>query len=298
MDSALKSQQQRQQPEDDGNKRYRQMCSEIRSDIFAISGNVTVIRKLISDFGTNRDTHEMRERINNLQTSTQDLIRSTTQHFKALTQLTAESTSPTLIPLDVSSSTGAGSTGNIKMQKLEQQKLKRDFQQIVDTFQQLQRQSMEKSREYVAKARTKTHQLESHGGNDGDKDSDNEESAGLLKQEQKRQQELLRLDNEIEFNENIIIEREMAIREIETSVHEVNEIFRDLGSLVTEQQGMIDNIESNIENTAMRTGDAHIELQSANRHQAKAKNRLCWILGIFAGVIVFLVLLILMTKKF
>jgi hypothetical protein len=60
-----------------------------------------------------------------------------------------------------------------------------------------------------------------------------------LKQEAQRRQELIRLDNEIEYNEAIIAEREQSIVEIEHAILEVNEIYRDLGSLVNEQQGMI-----------------------------------------------------------
>lgn len=37
----------------------------------------------------------------------------------------------------------------------------------------------------------------------------------------------------------MIQEREAEIREIETGIHELHEIFRDLGTLVQEQGGMI-----------------------------------------------------------
>ena len=47
------------------------------------------------------------------------------------------------------------------------------------------------------------------------------------------------MDNEIEYNESLIAEREGEIREIEQGINELNEIFRDLGTLVTEQQSML-----------------------------------------------------------
>lgn len=37
----------------------------------------------------------------------------------------------------------------------------------------------------------------------------------------------------------MIAEREAEIREIETGIHELNDIFRDLGTIVTEQGGLI-----------------------------------------------------------
>lgn len=44
---------------------------------------------------------------------------------------------------------------------------------------------------------------------------------------------------ELAYQEDLIHERETEIREIETGIHELSEIFRDLGTLVTEQGGMI-----------------------------------------------------------
>ena len=44
---------------------------------------------------------------------------------------------------------------------------------------------------------------------------------------------------ELAFQESLIQEREAEIREIETGIHELHEIFRDLGTLVQEQGGML-----------------------------------------------------------
>lgn len=44
---------------------------------------------------------------------------------------------------------------------------------------------------------------------------------------------------ELEFQETMIAEREAEIREIETGIHELNDIFRDLGTIVAEQGGLI-----------------------------------------------------------
>ena len=47
----------------------------------------------------------------------------------------------------------------------------------------------------------------------------------------------------------MIEERDKGIREIETAVLTVNDIFTDLAGLVEEQGHMIDNIENNIVST-------------------------------------------------
>jgi syntaxin 7 len=45
--------------------------------------------------------------------------------------------------------------------------------------------------------------------------------------------------HELAYQESLIQEREDEIREIETGIHELSEIFRDLGTLVHEQGGML-----------------------------------------------------------
>ncbi len=44
---------------------------------------------------------------------------------------------------------------------------------------------------------------------------------------------------ELAYQESLTQEREQEIREIETGIHELSEIFRDLGTLVQEQGGML-----------------------------------------------------------
>ena len=173
---------------------------------------------------------------------------------------------------------------------MEQGKLSKDFQVVLSRFQQIQRTYAEKSREFVARAKEQTSALEQH--TTGHDDDDDDINAPLMKEEQQRQQELVRLDREIEYSEAVIAEREHDIVEIEQAIHEVNEIFRDLGAIVNEQQGMFDNIEANIESTAVRTGDATVELEGARRYQKKAQKRLICLLLTFFIVLTILILVL------
>lgn len=45
--------------------------------------------------------------------------------------------------------------------------------------------------------------------------------------------------HELAYQESLIQEREAEIQEIESGIHELSEIFRDLGTLVNQQGGMI-----------------------------------------------------------
>lgn len=54
------------------------------------------------------------------------------------------------------------------------------------------------------------------------------------------------LGQEIAFNEALIEERDRGIQEIQQTISEVNEIFRDLAVIVREQGQQVDDLEANL----------------------------------------------------
>ena len=94
----------------------------------------------------------------------------------------------------------------------------------------------------------------------------------------------------MDFQESLIVERESEIRNIEQSVGELNELFRDVAHIVHEQGGMLDTIEVNVQNTATDTRQADLELRSANRYQKRARGKACCLLLILAVVLTIIIL--------
>jgi chromosome segregation ATPase len=64
----------------------------------------------------------------------------------------------------------------------------------------------------------------------------------LQVEDTQRRNQLEALDNEIEYNETLISERETEIQGIEQGITELSEIFRDLGMLVNEQESGIGKV--------------------------------------------------------
>ncbi|KAI8874190.1 snare-domain-containing protein [Ramicandelaber brevisporus] len=102
-----------------------------------------------------------------------------------------------------------------------------------------------------------------------------------------RQAQQQLLDNEVAFNEQLIAEREQDIVEIERGIVEVNEIFRDLGTIVTEQTPLFDNIESNVHIVDTHIENAVGELDQADHyHRQSRKNALyLMLIVIFVGTV-------------
>ncbi|KAG1087322.1 hypothetical protein G6F42_020649 [Rhizopus arrhizus] len=111
-----------------------------------------------------------------------------------------------------------------------------------------------------------------------------------------RQMQLEALDNEIEYNELLITEREGEIQNIEQGITELNEIFRDMGMLVNEQESGIQSIYGNVLNIAQNTRQAADELVIANRHQKSARRNMCCFLLIITIVGCVLALIIVIAK--
>ncbi|CAL4911622.1 unnamed protein product [Urochloa decumbens] len=94
-----------------------------------------------------------------------------------------------------------------------------------------------------------------------------------------KRQEVLQLDNEIDYNEAIIEEWEQAIQDIQEQIGEVHEIFKDLATLVHSQGVVIEEIDTNLENSAAATKEAKTEVAKASKTQ-KSNSSLFWRLGL------------------
>ena len=169
-------------------------------------------------------------------------------------------------------------------QKYTQQKLSREFHASGSEFQTIQRLALEKQRASASATRSA---LDATDTSNLPRYSDNPQE-----QSQVQEQDQLRLasQDEVDFQESLIIERESEIRNIEQSVGELNELFRDVAHIVHEQGGQLDTIEVNVQNTATDTRQADLELRSANRYQRNARGKACCLLMILAVVVTVIVL--------
>lgn len=96
--------------------------------------------------------------------------------------------------------------------------------------------------------------------------------------------------DEVDFQDSLIVERETEIRNIEQGVTELNELFRDVAHIVSEQGQQLDIISDNVENTRTDTRGADLELRSAARYQKNARSKACCLLLILAVIFTVVVL--------
>ncbi|KAI4348404.1 hypothetical protein L6164_009131 [Bauhinia variegata] len=249
--------------------RIQSPSQAVAAGIFQINTSVGTFRRLVDAIGTVKDTQQHRRNLHNTRQRILQLVKDTSAKLKSLSE----------------SDHDAGISPN---KKIQDAKLARDFQTILEEFQKVQQLANERESTYVPAAPPPSLPTSSAFGEESiDKDQERQPFLG----EQKRQ-EILLWDNEISFNEAMIEEREQGIREVEEQIGEVNEIFKDLAVLVHEQGVVIDDIQSNIDSSAGATSQAKVQLSKASK---SVKFRCSWCWWVLAVIVVALVIFLLVV---
>lgn len=168
-------------------------------------------------------------------------------------------------------------------QRFTQGKLNREFQASLREFQDLQKVALSKQQASAAASRAA---LEDNSATSPSSTPFGQQSLQQQEQEQLR----LASQDEVDFQESLIVERESEIRNIEQSVGELNELFRDVAHMVHEQGEQLDIISDNVEGVRADTRGADVELRTASRHQKNARNKACCLLVILAVVLTVVIL--------
>ncbi|KAJ7600475.1 t-SNARE [Mycena floridula] len=245
-----------QSPEDAA---FISLQNSLSLQVFKMNANVQGILKLVDQLGTTKDSAAVRKSLHDLTESTRAMAKRGSEDLKKLT--TAQASLP--------------------HQKTSLQKTSHDLQLSLVAFQRAQQVSAERQRTVVAGVKLAV-----------DDEQPDVEAANARSPEQ-RQAQILQSQlspHELAYQESLIHERESDIREIETGIHELAEIFRDLGTLVTSQGEMIDNIESNISSVAMDTERGADELHTAADYQRKAGRRMACLMIVLVIVVAIVLL--------
>eukprot|EP00003_Mantamonas_plastica_P016209 TRINITY_DN270_c1_g2_i1.p1 TRINITY_DN270_c1_g2~~TRINITY_DN270_c1_g2_i1.p1 ORF type:complete len:511 (+),score=110.48 TRINITY_DN270_c1_g2_i1:531-2063(+) len=265
---ATKSSSSRYGSANDGDSQYIRTSQTIETNIQKIARNSKTIEDMIQRLGTSKDTHEFRIKLERVTKQTSSLAKETADLIKRLATF------------------DGGSLTENKLRRQQQTKLRNDFQEVLKMFELVSRESAEHQKHTMARERAL-----SASAHDMNYDVEQGEKAGLLDEHQRAQQ--LQLENELEFNETIIQEREESIKEVEQAINEVNLIFKDMAVIVNEQGKQLENIEAIAEKSSDRVADGVTDLRKASKWQKAARNKMCILLVIIlvvGGVVTLLAL--------
>ncbi|RYO86198.1 hypothetical protein DL766_003556 [Monosporascus sp. MC13-8B] len=243
---------------------FTRLSQDLMNKLFHLQGNISKLRSEISLLGTRRDNPRLRERVHTL-------LEESTVQFKDVGEgvkkvQTWDDVTPT--------------------QKYSQQKISREFKAALAEFQTLQRTALDKQRASVSAAKAALDSAESPSAADPFAAGDRQH------QQLQMQQERIHLapQDEVDFQEALITEREEEIRQIEEGVGDLNVLFQQVAQIVSEQGEQLQTIEDNAINVRDDVRGADYELRSAARYQKNARSKACCLLLILAVILTIVLL--------
>ncbi|XP_076329328.1 syntaxin-7-like [Tachypleus tridentatus] len=257
-----------------GQDEFNRLSQVIGTNIQKITQNVSSVQKMVNQIGTTQDSESLRSQLHQVQNYTNQLAKDTHQHLRELTSLDQSS-----------------SQSDQRQNKFLKEKLTNNFTEALKNFQAVQRLAAQKEKESVMRARA-------HSGLRGDPFSDGPPGTGtaLIDLASPTQsQKVLQMEEEVDIE--LLREREQAVKKLESDIQDVNQIFKDLASLVHEQGDIIDSIEANVESSAIQVEQGTQQLSKARQHQAAARRKACYIVIILVIVAVIVGLIIYLTSK-
>lgn len=254
-------------------RNFSDIAQNIGTNIQKIIQNVSSMKRMVNLLGTAQDSSDTKTQLYQIQHYTQQLAKDTNHILKQLNE--------TPLP---------SSPSEQRQCKMQKEKLADDFSDALTAFQDVQRQAYSKERDLIKKTKPITKLAPPPGSvaidHFGEKTQDQlielQDNGNQQLQQQQRQQDFLNL-REAE-------EQEQAIRQLESDIQDVNQIFKELGAMVHDQGELIDSIEAHVERTGAYVSDGNAQLKDAAMYTYKLRRKkfVCMAVGI---VFLFLVML-------
>ncbi|XP_011154388.1 syntaxin-7 isoform X2 [Harpegnathos saltator] len=225
---------------------FGRLSQTIGTSILKVSQNVSSMQKMVNQLGSSTDSQELRNQLHQIQHYTQQLAKDTSVHLRDLAILANNS--------------GSTSPGEQRQRKMQKERLQDEFTSALNSFQAVQRLAASKEKEMVRKAKA---------------------SAGIAPFGEKKQETLIELqdsktyttDNtqpkmmqhqqQEQLNLRLLEEQEASIRQLESNISDINQIFKDLGALVYDQGEVIDSIEASVERTEVSVNEGASQVRQA-----------------------------------
>uniref|UniRef100_A0A2M4BW59 Putative snare protein pep12/vam3/syntaxin 7/syntaxin 17 n=1 Tax=Anopheles marajoara TaxID=58244 RepID=A0A2M4BW59_9DIPT len=234
------------------------LSESIAANTIMVKQSWQFLEKVNRLVGSAKDNQSLRDKINDNQSGTNQRITMTTRDLQRLTTVVR---------------------GGDKQQKLQVEKLTSDFKNMVQAYSKSQQSIAAKMKQVLLVNASQADDQASGAGDGGMGDSSSE----LLQQQQQMQ-----IQQSLQFEQQMLLEREQRVREIEANVLDVNHIMRELSNLTNQQGEVIDSIENSIAGTAENVERGAEELDKAATYQNKYRRKvlILLIIAVILGLVV------------
>lgn len=233
---------------------FNQLSETISSNLFTIQGSGSNLERALKSLGTEKDNQGLRDSVHVIQMSANQIVNQTSQELVTLAAT-------------------ARLTGD-RMSHLQVDRLKLEFEKSLQRYSALQKEVASKMKSTI---------LYNHWEEEPTSDRQN-----LLERVAEEKHQKLKQLKEVEFEQQMLIEREQRIQQIESDMIDVNQIMKELSAMVHEQGENINSIENNIDRTYTHVEEGRQELEKASSHQKAHRKWLCFLTGLavtIAGIV-------------
>ncbi|CAG0898242.1 unnamed protein product [Darwinula stevensoni] len=234
---------------------FQKLLRTLTTNVQKVSQNVQSLKRLVNQLGTSQDTQQLKDQMHELQHYTKQLAEDTTTKIKNL-----QAQVP-FLPSDEQ-----------RMGKLQLERLMSDFTTVLNEFQILQRQERDFEREQIRQQRAQTIPQSSLRGPPGRGGARGEGTLIELNAPGSsgfQTQTLMQEEEEL----HALREKELAVRQLDEDIQNVNEIFKDLATMVHDQGEMVDSIEASVEHTHISVEEGTRQLAKASSYQTSARRK-------------------------
>ncbi|XP_054215961.1 t-SNARE domain-containing protein 1 isoform X29 [Homo sapiens] len=231
----------------------QELFQEMSANIFRINSSVTSLERSLQSLGTPSDTQELRDSLHTAQQETNKTIAASASSVKQMAELLRSS-----CPQE-----------RLQQERPQLDRLKTQLSDAIQCYGVVQKKIAEKSRALLPMAQR------------GSKQSPQAPFAELADDEKVfngsdnmwQGQEQALLPDITEEDLEAIRLREEAILQMESNLLDVNQIIKDLASMVSEQGEAVDSIEASLEAASSHAEAARQLLAGASRHQLMRRTR-------------------------
>jgi len=236
---------------------------KLQDSVQLFSRRVSQIENSMKQIGTPRDSHALRNRLRNGVDEAQSQMRQ--------------------IAGDIKRINGMDMSGASKRKyHTLRQKLIEDFMRMSKDFQRVSQMAAEREKTPIPESVMKKAQAGA--------ELDAQEKQALLEAERKEQ--AAQLENQRAYIDGVNLQRDDEIKQLESNVVLVNEMFHDLAQIVKEQDVLIDNIDQNVTNALEDVQEGERQIDQAAVYQKKSRSKMCCILWICVTILIVLIIVI------
>lgn len=235
------------------------LSESIAANTIFVKQSWQFLEKANRTIGTPKDNQTLRDKVHDIQTGTNQRISTTSKDLQRLTVVVRRGD---------------------KQQKLQVEKLTSDFTHVVQMY--------SKSQQVIAAKMKQILLVNASQQDDMNRDLIGFGDGGSQQQQQEQHLRQQQIQRDLQFEQDMLLEREQRVRQIEADVLDVRQIMQELSSITNQQSEVIDTIENTIEHTVSNVESGHTELAKAAEYQNRYRRKVMILLliAVILGVII------------